>query len=820
MDFRIFCSVLFFLAQSSQAADPIPPKLSVNTAMPSSIGATIQVNAGEDFQDALDKAFPGDEIILQSGATFAGNFRLRKKDNPFNRWIIIRTSNMTGIGSAGTRVSPAKAVSMPKIISPNTMPALAADASASYYRLVGIEATILPTVRLNYQVLEFGYGEETSVSQLPHHFIVDRCYVHGQPMSDVKRGIQLNVAHGAVIDSYVSDIHGLGLDSQAIGVRNGPGPFKIVNNHLEAAAENILFGGAEVYIPNLVPSDIEIRRNHLTKPLSWGKGILGTPTGLSVVSSTGGSLSATTRYYYRIVAQGPAGYSSTVTSPSSLEVSLIPGSGKNSVVVKWYALKYATKYIVYRSTDRTAWKSFSVGSALSFTDLGAAGTASSTPSSIGTRWTLKNLLEFKNSQRVIVDSNILENNWDASQDGFAILLTPRNAGADTPWVVVQDILFTNNIVRRSAAGIQILGIEYNNPPYYSQVTRRIKFKDNLMYDIGGSTWYGSGRMIDISGGISGSVAPVEVTFDHNTLGFSNTYSLILVGSGVNAPDFVFKNNIAHCGTYGIKGSSEGDDTLVANFPNVEFEKNALIGCESGRYQQGVNYLLTAISNIGFVQYTTDGAATNDYRLSSSSLYNNAGTDGLDLGANVTQVLTATISVTSGAASAATPTPTPAPTPSALKPFSGTPAAVPGRIEAENYDVGGLGIAYYDTTTGNEYGLSSYRDNSVDFRSCLDTSGCGFYVGRIEPGEWLKYTVKVSTARQYTLEFRVASEYTGKTLKVEIDGKAITGTVTVPNTGGWQAWKTVSVTVGLTAGTQVMKVISPTGGMNLNFISFR
>ncbi|HSE97251.1 MAG TPA: hypothetical protein VLD57_03205, partial [Blastocatellia bacterium] len=65
------------------------------------------------------------------------------------------------------------------------------------------------------------------------------------------------------------ECHGRGFDTQAIAGWNGPGPFKIVNNYLEGAGENVMFGGADPAIPNLVPSDIEIRRNHLFKPLSW-----------------------------------------------------------------------------------------------------------------------------------------------------------------------------------------------------------------------------------------------------------------------------------------------------------------------------------------------------------------------------------------------------------------------------------------------------------------------------------------------------------------------------------------------------------------------
>ena len=76
-------------------------------------------------------------------------------------------------------------------------------------------------------------------------------------------------ASSAVIDSWISDCHENGADSQAIAGYNGPGPFKIVNNFLEGAGENVIFGGADPSIPNLVPSDIEIRGNHFFKPLAW-----------------------------------------------------------------------------------------------------------------------------------------------------------------------------------------------------------------------------------------------------------------------------------------------------------------------------------------------------------------------------------------------------------------------------------------------------------------------------------------------------------------------------------------------------------------------
>src|SRR5439155_6309552 len=99
------------------------------------------------------------------------------------------------------------------------------------------------------------------MEDLPHHIVFDRCYLHGDPTKGARRGIAMNSRYAAVIDSYLSDFKEVGADSQAIDGWNGPGPFKIVNNYLEGAGENVMFGGTDPSIADLVPSDIEIRHN-------------------------------------------------------------------------------------------------------------------------------------------------------------------------------------------------------------------------------------------------------------------------------------------------------------------------------------------------------------------------------------------------------------------------------------------------------------------------------------------------------------------------------------------------------------------------------
>src|SRR5262249_25313036 len=166
------------------------------------------------------------------------------------------------------------------------------------------------------------------------------------------------------------------------------------------------------------------------------------------------------------------------------------------------------------------------------------------------------------------------------------------------------------------------------------------------------------------------------------------------------------------------------------------------------------------------------------------------------------------------------TTTPAPVEGA---FGGTPAAVPGKIEAENFDTGGEGVAFHDVDPANQGG--AYRPSeAVDLQATTDTGG-GFNVGWIQPGEWLKYTVNVTAAGAYDLALRVSNPGAGGKLHVEIDGVDVTGSLTVPNTGDWQTWTTITKTgINLTAGQHVVKVSfdsNATSGAvaNLNWFRF-
>jgi hypothetical protein len=150
------------------------------------------------------------------------------------------------------------------------------------------------------------------------------------------------------------------------------------------------------------------------------------------------------------------------------------------------------------------------------------------------------------------------------------------------------------------------------------------------------------------------------------------------------------------------------------------------------------------------------------------------------------------------------------------PFTGTAVSLPGTLQAENFDNGGEGLAYHDTTLGNKGG--AFRSTDVDLEV---TSSDGYDVGWTKPGEWLNYSVNVTTAGTYTVNVRVASAGQGGTFHLEMNGVDVTGSLTVPDTGGWQNWQTVSRTVSLTAGPQVARLVMDTIAVSVgNFDSIQ
>jgi len=494
----------------AETVAPDLPRAFVDTAPIPVTGTIHRARNGEELRRALGLAHPGDAIVLEAGAVFSGPFTLPEKAG--SGWITIRTGAEDKLPAPGTRVDPSHAPLMPRLESA-TDSVITAAPGAHHYRLIGLEISPKEGAFL-FNLVALGTFEK-SLEALPHHIVIDRCYLHGDPGLGTRRGIALNGREIAIVDSYLSDFKEAGADSQAIAGWNGPGPFKIVNNTLEGAAENILFGGADPAIRDLVPSDIEIRSNHFRKPLSW------------------------------------------------------------------------------KQDD---------------------------PSFAGTAWTVKNLFELKNARRVLVDGNTFENNWAHGQSGFAILFTVRNQDGSSPWSAVEDVTFTNNVVRHTGSGINVLGRDDAAP---SGPTRRIAIRNNLFDDVGGSRWGGGGRLLQLLNGVT------DLVFEHNTCLHTGN---IVTAEGRAHTGFVFRNNIVLQNDYGVTGAGKasGRNTLDAFFPDALFVGNVIVGGDASVYPPD-NFFPRSVDQIGFVD-----RGQGDYRLAKSSRYTGSAIGGKDAGVDFSE----------------------------------------------------------------------------------------------------------------------------------------------------------------------------------------
>lgn len=159
------------------------------------------------------------------------------------------------------------------------------------------------------------------------------------------------------------------------------------------------------------------------------------------------------------------------------------------------------------------------------------------------------------------------------------------------------------------------------------------------------------------------------------------------------------------------------------------------------------------------------------------------------------------------------------------PFPAAAPTIPGTIQVENFDAGGKGVGYWTGATSNSGGAIYRPGEAISIETCSDAGG-GYDVGNLNPGDWLNYTVDIAAARKYTLNARVAIAVGGGVFHLAVDGRRVTPPISVPETGGWQTWQTLTVpNVDLPAGTHTLQLVIDSGGFyntvgNLNWISLQ
>jgi hypothetical protein len=547
------------------------PRVYLNTTLASTPapGAVISVSAGGDLQAALDSASCGDTIELQAGATFTNSglltFPAKSCDN--GHWIIVRTSTPdANLPPEGTRMTPCYAgvgslrgrpafsCSQPEHLlatlnySGTGSGPITFGNGANHYRLIGLEITRTPN---NGKAVTALAGPEVAGSM--NWIVLDRCYIHGTPSDETRRGVEMSGGTNiAVQDSYVSDFHcsvqGTCTDSQAVSGGDGTlpsGPYRIVDNFLEAAGEDIIFGGGAA---TQSPADIEIRKNHFFKPMFW-----------------------------------------------------MPGQ----------------------------------------------------PSFAAPAFIVKNHFELKNAQRVLFDSNVLENTWGGySQFGYSVLLTPRNqngiGGTNVcPVCQVTDVTIRFITISHVGGVFEIANAITlpNGLPLHGE---RYSIHDVIADDIDGVKYTGYGTLAQVS-----TIAvPVlqSVTINHVTAFPPRELFNVGAPTPVKMPGFNFTNSIVTAGEYpmwstGGTGNCANVDiplsTIEQCFSGFSFSGNAILAAPAeyspSKWPTG-NFFYSTPESMNFVNY--NNGSGGDYHLLPFSPAKNAGSDGNDLGANVDAVLAA------------------------------------------------------------------------------------------------------------------------------------------------------------------------------------
>jgi PKD repeat protein len=589
------------------------------TSAPRLEAATIYVAAGGNLQQALNAAQPGDTILLQEAAEFVGNFVLPVKNGA--AWITVRSAAPdTVLPGPGVRIRPSHAPLLARVRSPNSFAALRTAPGAHHWDLRYLEFPANQGGLGDIVQVGDGSSAQSSLDRVPHHIVLNHVYVHGDPHLGQKRGIALNAASVTISDSHVSDCKGVGQDTQAIGGWNGPGPYVIENNYLEAAGENVLLGGSDPAIVNLVADGVSVRGNHFSRPMSWRDPLVPTPQGVTAASNADGSLPAGT-YGYRVIARRLLGSGTMARSTASVEVQ-VTTAAPGAVHLRWQPVAGAVEYRVYGRTPGAEAIYWRVTTS-EFVDTGASGSSEAVPTSGGTVWSVKNIFELKNARNVVISENIFENHWRESQPGYAIVFTPRNSGGRCTWCVVENVRFENNIVRNVAAGINVLGYDAASSP--TRQTTNITVHNNLFTglhtSLGGNGWF-----------MQIGEAPRNLTISHNTVD-SNGNALVYTYGGNSAdPREIYglemRANASRHGSYGFNGQyfPYGNAILNGFYPAALFESNYLAGASLSRYPAGTR-------SAGLFQDQFVDVAAGDYTVRAGSILKGTAPGGADIGAD-------------------------------------------------------------------------------------------------------------------------------------------------------------------------------------------
>lgn len=250
----------------------VPPPSSGIAALPRAVPSTpagldtmpcTQVVTSGGLQLAINQARGGSVLCLTG--LHRANFTVPARTDP--GWVVIRSL----VAWPASRIRPTLFAGA-TLETPNTLPAISFASRSVRTLVLGLEirADSTKDYASGYvnALVQIGNGE-TKVSDLPDEIALDRLWIHGTPTQHVRRAVIANGASYILARSWCEEIHAKGFDSQCSISWNASGPQLIEDNTLEAASENLMWGGADPRVPGLVASDVTVRRNHIRKPPSW-----------------------------------------------------------------------------------------------------------------------------------------------------------------------------------------------------------------------------------------------------------------------------------------------------------------------------------------------------------------------------------------------------------------------------------------------------------------------------------------------------------------------------------------------------------------------
>ena len=814
-------------APNVQINRPELPRNYIDTTLPVFNGETIVVPTtidpaanGDALKAAIVKAQPGDKIVLTAGAIYQGNFVLPVKVNPNNKYILITSSRMNELPPQGRRVTPADSAKMPLLRTPNGGPVIETLQRTSYYWIQGVEMD----ERVNFTITtNSGHGswpvgtvirvhnglvllgtEQTSLDQVPHHLVIDRSYIHGADRTHLKRCVTFNSAWSAVVDSYIAKCVGIGQDTQAIGGWNGPGPFKIVNNYLEAGGENIMFGGADPSIPNLIPTDIEIRGNYIYKDPAW--------KGYWLVKNI-----FETKNNQRLIFEGNVLENSW--ADGQIGFGIVLKSSNDEGKCPWcISQDMVLRYNIIRNTDH--------GISIHRGDDYAKGGV--TP-----------------MRRILIENNLFEN---------AGTRMVQISGGPNP---MHDIQFVHNTMWSKVVnnGDTPRVLTLGDEPF---LINRVNISSNIFISAMGEGYDAIGS------GLGAGLPSVEAMFQNwNIQGNAfvthkvkpipnNTYTTLNASGFVNTT-----NNFALSASSPLKGTAYNGKDPGAD---INLIKQMTNGAVSGvwspalppppTFLPGSNQTSAPVINLapnpppptpvqtpapaltfsasptsvsGTQATTLSWSATNVSSCTASGGWSGSKASSGTFTTTLTQSTTYTLTCSGSGGSSSknvtvsytAPTPTQTQPITTQSPFKGI-FVLPTTIQAEDFDNGGEGISYHDNVPGNAGG--KYRTNeSVDIIDSTDSSGGGHTVYNLEKGEWLEYSISVPQSGNYTIETRTSNNGYSPKYHIEIDGTSV-ASFTLPNTLSWNTFQnTAKSGIALSAGNRTLRLVVDEQYANLNWI---